>query len=136
MTGLQKAVAIIVLAVIAVGWFNWRMWRRFRLASAQRAGWTVADFDAMLVGAGVSPLVAEKVRDLIQSFYGKGVAPHPDDDFRAFLAVDETEIADIAATGCEELGFERPEADAIPPLHDLRDLALYLQSVVTMHWSA
>jgi len=131
MTEPQKAVAIIALAVIAVGWFNWRMWRRFKLANAKRAGWTVADFDAMLAAAGVSSVVAEKVRDLVACFYGKGVAPHPDDDFRGFLGADETEVADIAATGCAELGFDRPDADDVPPLHDLRDLAVYLESVVS-----
>lgn len=130
MTGPQKAIAIIALAVVAVGWFNWRMWRRFKLAQAERAGWTVEEFDAMLADAGVSASVAAATRELVASYYGKGVAPHPDDDFGGFLGADETEVADVAATGCEEMGFNRPESDAVPPIKDVRDLAVYLQSVV------
>ncbi len=130
MTGPQKAAAIIALAVIALGWFNWRMWRGLKAAQAMRASWTDVNFDAMLVRDGVSPLVTAKVRGLVRCFYGKGVAPHPDDDFAHFLGVDESEVADIAATGVEEFGYPRPAPEAVPPLRDLRELACYLQKVI------
>ncbi len=129
MTGGQKAAAIIALVVIAMAAFNWSLWRRLQAAKDARAGWTEADFDAMLAANGVSAEVAALVRDLVASFYGPGIAPHPDDGFARFLAVDESEVADIAATGCEALGAARPPATAFPPIRDLRDLADYLQSV-------
>ncbi len=130
MTGGQKAAAIIALVVIAMAAFNWSLWRRLKAAQAQRIGWTDADFDAMLVAGGVSTLAAAKTRDLVAGSYGSGISPHPDDDFAAFLAMDETEVQDVAATGCEELGFPRPDAATIPPIRDVRDLAEYLDSVV------
>ncbi|WP_230770349.1 hypothetical protein [Sphingomonas sp. Leaf4] len=130
MTGGQKAAAIIALVVIAMVAFNWSLWRRLKAAQAERAGWSAADFDAQLVANGVSAQVAVLVRELVSApFYGAGIAPHPDDDFARFLAVDETEVADIAATGCEELGADRPEPTDVPPIRDLSDLAEYLQSV-------
>lgn len=134
MTGPQKAVAIIALAVIAVGWFNWRMWRRFTLAKAERAGWTIGDFDAMLAGAGVSPAIATLTRQLVEPLYGAGIVPHPDDDFARFLAIDDEEVADMVGQAWERLGLDLPApADPIelPPMRDVRDLALYLESVVS-----
>ncbi len=129
MTGGQKAAAIIALVVIAMIAFNWSLWRRLKAAQAERAGWSAADFDAQLVANGVSAPVAVLVRELVQPYYGADIAPHPDDSFARFLAVDETEVADIAATGCEALGADRPEPTDVPPIRDLRDLAEYLQSV-------
>lgn len=130
MTGAQKAAAIITLVVFAMALFNWSLWRRLKAAQAQRIGWTDGDFDAMLVASGVSAIVAAQTRELVAGYYGAGISPHPDDDFARFLGVDETEVADVAASGCEKLGFARPEADAIPPIKDVRDLADYLDSVV------
>lgn len=136
MTGAQKAAAIIALAVIAIGWFNWRMWRRFRLAQAERAGWTVAGFDAMLAEAGVSAMVATLTRALVEPYYGAGVVPHPDDDFLRFLAIDEEEVADLVERAWERLGLALPTRSdpvTLPPMKDVRDLALYLESVVSTH---
>lgn len=133
MTGPQKAVAIIALAVVAVGWFNWRMWRRFRAAKAYRAGWNAADFDAMVAENGVSPPVATLARDLVAPYYGQGVVPHPDDDFARFLMIDDEEVADLVESGWERLGLAPPTLAApveLPPIKDVRDLAIYLQSVV------
>ncbi|KQN91619.1 hypothetical protein ASE90_02130 [Sphingomonas sp. Leaf67] len=132
MTGPQKAVAIIALAVIAVGWFNWRMWRRFRAAKAERAGWSEADFDAMVGDNGVSASVAALTRELVAPYYGGGVVPHPDDDFARFLLIDEEEVADLVAAAWERLGLAMPmPADPVelPPMKDVGDLASHLQSV-------
>ncbi|MEP9401679.1 hypothetical protein [Sphingomonas sp. VNH70] len=128
MTGAQKAAAIIALVVIAMAAFNWSLWRRLKAAQAERAGWSAADFDAQLVANGVPDEVAVVTRELVAGYYGADIAPHPDDDFGRFLGVDETEVADVAATGCEELGLPRPDAHAIPPIRDVRDLAEYLAS--------
>lgn len=133
MTGPQKAVAIIALAVVAVGWFNWRMWRRFRVAKAYRAGWNAADFDAMVADNGVSPPIAALTRELVASYYGPGVVPHPDDDFARFLMIDDEEIADLVESAWERLGLVPPTPAApvdLPSMKDVRDLAVYLQSVV------
>ncbi|MDJ0277299.1 hypothetical protein QLH51_10885 [Sphingomonas sp. 2R-10] len=135
MTGAQKAAAIIALAVIALGWFNWRMWRQFRAARAYRAGWSAADCDAMLADAGVSPEIAALTRELIASCYGADVVPHPDDDFACFLMIDEAEVADLVGAGRERLGLPLPtqhDPVELPPMKDVRDLAVYLESVVTI----
>jgi hypothetical protein len=132
MTGPQKAVAIIALAVIALGWFNWRMWRRFRTAKAYRAGWGKADFDAMVADNGVSGSVAAITRELVAPYYGAGVVPHPDDDFARFLAIDDEEIADLVEQARERLGLSRPtptDPIELPPMKDVRDLAVYLGSI-------
>lgn len=136
MTGPQKAAAIIALAVIAVGWFNWRMWRRLTLAKAERAGWTVADFDTMLTDAGIATRVAALTRELVAPYYGEGVVPHPDDDFARFLAVDDEEIAMLVEQAWERLDIALPtpaDPAELPPIRDVRDLAHYLQSVVSAH---
>ncbi len=130
MTGAQKAAAIIALVVIAMAAFNWSLWRRLKAAQAERAGWSAADFDAQLVANGVPVDVAVLTRELVSGYYGAGIAPHPDDDFARFLQVDETEVADVAATGCEELGLPRPDPQAVPPIRDVRDLAEYLAARV------
>ncbi|MGN5373819.1 hypothetical protein [Sphingomonas hankookensis] len=132
MTGVQKAAAIIALAVVALGWFNWRMWRRFREAKAYRAGWSAADCDAMLADAGVSPTVAALTRELVAPCYGAGVVPHPDDDLARFLMIDDEEVADLVEAAWERLGRAMPTpADPVelPSMKDVRDLAVYLQSV-------
>ncbi len=134
MTGAQKAAAIIALAVIALGWFNWRMWRRFREAKAYRAEWSAADFDAMVADSGVSPSVAALTRDLVAACYGQGVVPHPDDDFARFLMIDAEEVADLVEAAWERLGLAMPtETDPaeLPPMQDVRDLAVYLESIVS-----
>jgi len=134
MTGGQKAAAIITLAVVALAWFNWRMWRQFRAAKAYRAGWSAADFDAMVADNGVSPAVAALTRELVAPYYGQGVVPHPDDDFARFLLIDDEEIADLVETAWDRLGLKMPTpADPVelPPMKDVRDLAVYLQSVAT-----
>ncbi|KQN71836.1 hypothetical protein [Sphingomonas sp. Leaf62] len=133
MTGPQKAVAIIALAVIAVGWFNWRMWRRFRAAKAYRGGWSEADFDTMVAGNGVSLAVAAAVRVAVSHLYGSGVVPHPDDDFLRFLGVDPEDLGKFVSDAAfllnlPILGSEDP--DQVSALHDLRDLAQYMQAKV------
>lgn len=133
MTGPQKAAAIIALAVIAVGWFNWRMWRRFRAAKTYRAGWSAADFDAMVADNGVSPTVAEAVRTAVSHLYGSGVVPHPDDDFERFLGVDVGDIGKLVSDTAFLLNLPLLESDDpehVSELHDLRDLARYLQTKV------
>jgi hypothetical protein len=132
MTGPQKAVAIIALAVIALGWFNWRMWRRFRTARAYRAGWSEADFDAMVADNGVSASVAAITRELVAPYYGAGVVPHPDDDFARFLAINDEEIADLVDQAWARLGIAKPapiDPVELPPMKDVRDLAVYLGSI-------
>ena len=132
MTGGQKAAAIIALAVVALAWFNWRMWRQFRAAKAYRAGWSEADFDAMLVDSGVSPAVAALTRELVAPYYGQGVVPHPDDDFARFLMIDDEEVADLVEAAWERLGLAMPTAThpvELPPMKDVRDLTVYLQTV-------
>ncbi len=134
MTGAQKAAAIIALAVIALGWFNWRMWRRFREAKAYRAEWSAVDFDVMVADSGVSPSIAALTRDLVAPCYGHGVVPHPDDDFARFLMIDAEEVADLVEAAWERLGLAMPTATdpaELPPMQDVRDLAVYLQSVVS-----
>lgn len=132
MSGPQKAAAIIALAVVALAWFNWRMWRQFRAAKAYRAGWSEADFDAMVADNGVSPVVAALTRELVAPYYGQGVVPHPDDDFARFLMIDDEEVADLVEAAWGRLELVMPTtADPVelPPMHDVRDLAVYLQSV-------
>ena len=132
MSGGQKAAAIIALAVVALAWFNWRMWRQFRAAKAYRAGWSAADFDAMVADNGVSPAIAALTRELVAPCYGQGVVPHPDDDFARFLMIDDEEVADLVASAWERLGLALPTpADPVelPQIKDVRDLAIYLQSV-------
>lgn len=132
MTGGQKAAAIIALAVIALGWFNWRMWRQFRAAKAYRAGWSDTDFDAMVAENGVSPIISALTRELVAPYYGQGVVPHPDDDFARFLMIDDEEVADLVEAAWERLGLTAPTAADpvdLPPMQDVRDLAVYLQSV-------
>lgn len=139
MTGGQKAAAIIALAVVALAWFNWRMWRQFRAAKAYRAGWSEADFDAMVADNGVSPAVAALTRELVAPYYGQGVVPHPDDDFARFLMIEDEEVADLVEAGWERLGLVMPTpADPVelPPMKDVRDLAAYLQSIVSHRASA
>lgn len=132
MTGGQKAAAIIALAVIALAWFNWRMWRQFSAAKAHRAGWSTADFDTMVAENGVTPAIAALTRELVSPYYGQGVLPHPDDDFARFLMIDDEEVADLVEAAWERLGLAMPtRADPVelPPMKDVRDLAVYLQSV-------
>ncbi len=139
MTGAQKAAAIIALVVIAMAAFNWSLWRRLKAAQAERAGWTADDFDAQLVANGVSAGVAALVRELVQPYYGADIAPHPDDDFARFLAVDEVEIADLVETGWERLGLPLPSKaspETLPRMKDVRDLAEYLQSVADRRCAA
>ena len=139
MTGAQKAAAIIALAVVALGWFNWRMWRQFRAARAYRTGWRAADFDAMVADNGVSPTVAALTRELVAPYYGAGVVPHPDDDFARFLMIDEEEVAELVEAGWERLDVAMPTpADPVelPPMKDVRDLSVFLESVVRHHASA
>jgi hypothetical protein len=134
MTGGQKAAAIIALAVIALAWFNWRMWRGLKAAQATRAAWTDADFCAMLVADGVAPAVAQAVRSVASRFYGEGISPHPDDDFARFLGVEPEEIEEMVAEVWPKLGLAEPTAadpQHIPQLRDLRELARYLDSIVT-----
>ncbi|MEH3038784.1 MAG: hypothetical protein PGN21_01750 [Sphingomonas paucimobilis] len=134
MTGAQKAAAIIALAVVALAWFNWRMWRQFRAAKAYRAGWSEADFDAMVADNCVSPAIAALTRELVAPCYGQGVVPHPDDDFARFLMIDDEEIADLVEAAWKRLDLAMPPpADPIelPPMKDVRDLAMYLESVVS-----
>jgi hypothetical protein len=132
MTGAQKAAAIIALAVVALALFNWRMWRQFRAAKAYRAGWSAADFDAMVADDGVSPPVAALTRELVAPYYGQGVVPHPDDDFARFLMIDDEEIADLVEVAWERWGLPMPtptDPVQLPPMQDVRDLAVYFQSV-------
>ncbi|KQM28530.1 MULTISPECIES: hypothetical protein [unclassified Sphingomonas] len=132
MTGGQKAAAIIALAVVALAWFNWRMWRQFSAAKAYRAGWSTADFDAMVAENGVTPAIAALTRDLVAPCYGEGVVPHPDDDFARFLMIDDEDVADLVEAAWARLGLAIPKrADPVelPPMKDVRDLAVYLQSV-------
>ncbi len=134
MTGGQKAAAIIALAVVALAWFNWRMWRQFSAAKAYRAGWSAADFDTMVADNGVSPAIAALTRDLVAPCYGEGVVPHPDDDFARFLMIDDEDVADLVEKGWGQLGLALPPPDdpaELPPMKDVRDLAVYLQSVVS-----
>ncbi len=134
MTGGQKAAAIIALAVVALAWFNWRMWRQFSAAKAYRAGWSAADFDTMVADNGVSPAIAALTRELVGPCYGEGVVPHPDDDFARFLMIDDEDVADLVEKGWGQLGLTMPTpADPVepPPMKDVRDLAVYLQSVVS-----
>ncbi|WP_242416198.1 hypothetical protein [Sphingomonas panni] len=134
MTGGQKAAAIIALAVVALAWFNWRMWRQFSAAKAYRAGWSEADFDAMVADNGVSPAIAALTRELVAPCYGQGVVPHPDDDFARFLMIDEEEAADLVETAWGRLELVPPTPAHpvdLPPMKDVRDLAVYLQSVVS-----
>ncbi|MGT2515386.1 hypothetical protein ACVOMT_15205 [Sphingomonas panni] len=134
MTGGQKAAAIIALAVVALAWFNWRMLRQFRAAKAYRAGWSEADFDAMVAENGVSPAIAALTRELVAPCYGQGVVPHPDDDFARFLMIDDEEVADLVETAWGRLGLVPPTPAHpvdLPPMKDVRDLAVFLQSVVS-----
>ncbi len=134
MTGGQKAAAIIALAVVALAWFNWRMWRQFRAAKAYRAGWGAADFDAMVADNGVSPNIAALTRELVTPYYGQGVVPHPDDDFARFLMIHVEEVADLVEAAWQRLGLAmatRADPVRLPPIKDVRDLAVYLQSIAS-----
>ncbi|WP_375249990.1 hypothetical protein [Sphingomonas sp.] len=122
MTGWQKVAALAGLYVVAMLYANYAMLRRVRGAVAERAAWTVEDFDAIF--ANVDPRVAPVVRSVLVPWYGPGVVPRPEDTLRRFLKMDRGDVDDTLAAA--EDALQLPHAVATPDLPDVAALTRYL----------
>ncbi|KTT70549.1 hypothetical protein [Sphingomonas endophytica] len=127
MTGWQKVAALTALYVVGMLWVNWTMVRRVRGAVAERAAWTIGDFDAAFTDA--DPRIAPAVRDALAPWYGEGVVPRPEDTLRRFLKMDRGEIDDLVAAAAARLG--QPIAGpTVPDLPDVAAVVRHLDAIL------
>ena len=123
MTGWEKVGALTALYVVGMLWANWAMLRNVRGAVAERATWTVADFDAVF--ADCAPEIPPIVRELLLPWYGDGVVPQPDDTLRRFLKMTRDDVDDVVVAAMERLPIA---PSTLPELRDVSELTRFVDA--------